>query len=39
MMTKTLIVAVALIATSTHAGMAQDVAKGEILFNEQKKIA
>ena len=32
MMTKTLIVAVALIATSTDAGMAQDVAKGEISF-------
>jgi cytochrome c len=34
MMTKTLIVAVALIATSTDAGMAQDVAKGEILFKK-----
>src|SRR3984957_17465689 len=32
MMAKTLIVAVALIATSTDAGMAQDVAKGEISF-------
>jgi hypothetical protein len=29
MMTKTLIVAVALIATSTDAGMAQDIAKGD----------
>ena len=34
MMTKTLIVAVALIATSTDAGMAQDVAKGEISFKK-----
>jgi cytochrome c len=34
MMTKTLIVAVALIATSTEAGMAQDVAKGEISFKK-----
>ena len=34
MMTKTLIVAVALIATSTEAGMAQDAAKGEISFKK-----
>ena len=34
MMTKTLIVAVALIVTSTDAGMAQDVAKGEISFKK-----
>ena len=34
MMTKTLIVAVALIATSTDAGMAQDVAKGETSFKK-----
>jgi cytochrome c len=34
MMTKTLIVAVALIATSTDAAMAQDVAKGEISFKK-----
>jgi cytochrome c len=34
MMTKTLIVAVALIATSTEAGVAQDVAKGEISFKK-----
>ena len=34
MMTKTLIVAVALIATSTDVGMAQDVAKGEISFKK-----
>jgi cytochrome c2 len=34
MMTKTLIVAVALTATSTDAGMAQDVAKGEISFKK-----
>ena len=34
MMTKTLIAAVALIATSTDAGMAQDVAKGEISFKK-----
>ena len=34
MMTRTLIVAAALIATSTGAGMAQDVAKGEISFKK-----
>jgi len=34
MTTKTLIVAVALIATSTNAGVAQDVAKGEISFKK-----
>jgi cytochrome c len=34
MMTRTLIVAVALIATSTGAGMAQDVAKGETSFKK-----
>ena len=34
MMAKTLIVAVALIARSTDAGMAQDVAKGEISFKK-----
>ena len=33
-MTRMLIVAVALIATSTGAGMAQDVAKGETLFKK-----
>ena len=33
-MTKILIVAVALIATSTNAGVAQDVAKGEISFKK-----
>ena len=34
MMTRALIVAVALIATSTGAGMAQDVAKGETSFKK-----
>ena len=34
MMTKTLIVALVLIATSTEAGMAQDVAKGETSFKK-----
>ena len=38
MMTKTLIVAVALIATSTEAGLAQDVAKGEISFSRKKRL-
>jgi len=33
-MTKTLIVAIALIAMSTDEGMAQDVAKGEIAFKK-----
>jgi cytochrome c2 len=34
MMTRTLIVVVALIATSTGAGIAQDVAKGEASFKK-----